>query len=173
MVGKRGARGEVEVEVARALRHVLIVGGTAAEWNAFGDHAWAGRRADLAKASAHAGAHWLTMFPYSQSAPAQTPAVARLVEVHEDCTVIVDPSADGKARLLAAIASELMAPAQCEPDLTIILGPSTRLPPSLVWELAYSEIVFLEVCWSELTAVHVEHAIDEFSRRHRRFGGLG
>ena len=73
----------------------------------------------------------------------------------------------------AAIAATLMAPAPVEPDLTVILGPSDRLPPSLVWELAYSEIVFLDVRWDDLSAAHIEHSIDEFSRRHRRFGGLG
>jgi len=74
--------------------------------------------------------------------------------------VIVDPSPDGRVRLLtaidqlrdlpvdavdeAAIAGVLMAPAPIEPDLTVILGPRQHLPPSLVWELAYSEIVYID-----------------------------
>jgi undecaprenyl diphosphate synthase len=41
-----------------------------------------------------------------------------------------------------------------------------------VWELAYSEIVYIDAHWRDLGATHVEHAIDEFSRRHRRFGGI-
>ena len=65
-----------------------------------------------------------------------------------------------------------MAPAPIEPDLTIVLGPITRLPPSLVWELAYSEIVFIDTVWNDLAAAHVERAADEFSRRHRRFGNV-
>jgi undecaprenyl diphosphate synthase len=112
----------------------------------------------------------------------------RVIDVREGCTVIVDPSADGRQRLLdaievlrdlpidaideTAIAGVLMAPAPVEPDLTIILGPREHLPPSLVWELAYSEIVSVDAHWNDLAAAHVEHAIDEFSRRHRRFGGL-
>ena len=37
---------------------------------------------------------------------------------------------------------QLYAPADVEPDLIVILGPHDRLPPSLVWELAYGELVF-------------------------------
>jgi len=164
---------------------VLVVGGTTAEWDGLGDELWAARRSDLAKAVAHSGALWLTMRPYS--GPPST-AVQRIVDGREGCTVIVDPSADGRQRLLdaidqlrglppdsideAAIAGVLMAPAPVEPDLTIILGPGEHLPPSLVWELAYSEIVSVDAQWNDLAVAHVEHAIDEFSRRHRRFGGI-
>ena len=39
-----------------------------------------------------------------------------------------------------------------EPDLLVVLGPPTQLPPSLVWELAYAELVFIPVAWSEFGA---------------------
>jgi undecaprenyl diphosphate synthase len=42
----------------------------------------------------------------------------------------------------------------------------------LVWELAYSELVFVDAGWADLQPAHVERAIDEFTHRHRRFGGL-
>ena len=48
----------------------------------------------------------------------------------------------------------------------------TRLPPSLVWELAYAELVFLDAPWSALDSEHLEMAVDDFRRRNRRFGGL-
>jgi undecaprenyl diphosphate synthase len=41
-----------------------------------------------------------------------------------------------------------------------------------VWELAYSELVFLDIKWADLQSLHLEMAIDDFNRRHRRFGGL-
>jgi len=167
------------------LRHVLVVGGTTNEWDELGDELWAARRNDLAKVVAHAGAMWLTLRPFD-GPPAQ--ATQRIIDVREGCTVIVDPSANGRQRLLdaidqlrdlpidaideVAIAAVLMAPAPVEPDLTIILGPREHLPPSLVWELAYSEIVSVDAHWNDLAAAHVEHAIDEFSHRHRRFGGI-
>ncbi len=54
----------------------------------------------------------------------------------------------------------------------MVLGESTRLPPSLVWELAYSELVFHPMAWDELSADHLVDAIADFARRERRFGGL-
>ena len=46
------------------------------------------------------------------------------------------------------------------------------MPASLVWELAYAEIVFLDAPWTALDAEHIEMAIDDFARRDRRFGGI-
>ncbi len=205
MARKRVISTETEQGDGVQLRHVLVVGGTVAEWDALGHDLWVVRRVELAKVVAHAGAMWLTLRPYElrhEDADASGPAAPmltatspgpafrteRLVDVREGCTVIVDPSADGRRRLLGAIeqlrdagatavdedalTGVLMSPAPCEPDLTIVLGPPSRLPPSLVWELAYSEIVFIETGWDELAAAHVERAMDQFSRRHRRFGGI-
>ena len=183
---KKRAGDEASDDAQAGLRHVLVVGGTTAEWDDLGHELWAARRNDLAKVVAHAGAMWLTVRPYAGDG--HEPETQRMIDVREGCTVIVDPSPDGRRRLLdaidqlrdlpvdaideTAIAGVLMAPAPVEPDLTIILGPREHLPPSLVWELAYSEIVSVDAHWNDLAAAHVEHAIDEFSRRHRRFGGI-
>jgi undecaprenyl diphosphate synthase len=104
--------------------------------------------------------------------------------------VIVDPSPDGHARFAATVEAlrvsgidpdtideeslslAILAPAIAEPDLVIILGPPDLIPESMVWELAYSELVFLDLGWDDLTASDLELAIDDFTRRHRRFGGL-
>jgi undecaprenyl diphosphate synthase len=103
------------------------------------------------------------------------------------CTIVADEEADGRRRLVAAIESlrvagaeiteanvttALNAPARADPDLVVVLGPAHRLPPSLVWELAYSELVFFDIDWADLQPAHVEQAIDAFRHRHRRFGGL-
>ena len=71
------------------------------------------------------------------------------------------------------MAGALYEPADVEPDLVLIVGPSTRLPPSLVWEgFAYGELVFLPVDFEELAAEHVAAAVDDFSTRRRRFSRL-
>ena len=80
-------------------------------------------------------------------------------------------------KLLAAegLRPELDTCVRCggvEPDLVLVLGPPTQLPPSLVWELAYAELVFTEVAWEKLSADDVRDAIDDFASRRRRFGGL-
>ena len=54
----------------------------------------------------------------------------------------------------------------------IVLGPATQMPASLVWELAYAELVFFDADWHALDAEHLEMAIDDFTRRDRRFGGV-
>jgi undecaprenyl diphosphate synthase len=105
-------------------------------------------------------------------------------------SVIIDPSPDGHERFAATVESlrlsgvdpdsieeetlsqAILAPAVDEPDLVIILGPPDLIPDSMVWELAYSELVFLDLGWDDLTASDLELAIDDFTRRHRRFGGL-
>lgn len=71
-----------------------------------------------------------------------------------------------------SVARVLYDPADVEPDLVLVLGPSTRLPPSLVWELAYGELVFCSLSLAELEAEHLRAAVDEFNHRRRRFGGL-
>jgi undecaprenyl diphosphate synthase len=100
--------------------------------------------------------------------------------------VIVDPCGDGRQRFAeamhrldprepvneATVTEVLYAPADCEPDLIVVLGPSTRLPPSLVWELAYGELVFHPMEWHELSPDHLVDAIADFACRERRFGGL-
>jgi undecaprenyl diphosphate synthase len=72
----------------------------------------------------------------------------------------------------ATVAEALYDPADCEPDLIVVLGEPTRLPPSLVWELAYGELVFHPLTWPELAPDHLVDAIADFARRERRFGGL-
>ncbi len=70
------------------------------------------------------------------------------------------------------LGTAVLAPADIEPDLVVILGPPDRMPTSLVWELGYSELVFLDLHWSDLNMSHIEMAVDDFHRRQRRFGGL-
>jgi undecaprenyl diphosphate synthase len=92
-------------------------------------------------------------------------------------SIIVDPSSDGHRRFAAIV--ESMRANGVDPhavdedaDLVLVLGPPDRMPESMVWELAYCEIVFIDLDWSAFTANHLELAIDDFNRRHRRFGGL-
>lgn len=187
-VARRSIRGHPTGEQARTgLRHIVVVGGSLAEWNALTSPQWARLRGDLATVCARVGAMWLTIRPYSDS-PAGGGAVQRSIDVREGCTVTVDPCADGQDRLIGAIqqlrdtsvaivdeaviAGILMSPAPCEPDLTVVLGASSRLPRTLVWDLAYCELVFIDTAWSQLSGTHLETAIGEYSRRHRRFGGI-
>ena len=64
------------------------------------------------------------------------------------------------------------APAVPDPDLVIRTSGEQRLSNFLLWEAAYSELVFLPIYWPDFDRAALERAIDEFRRRERRFGGL-
>ena len=41
----------------------------------------------------------------------------------------------------------------------------------LLWEMAYSELIFTDVLWPDFRREDLFRAIEEFQRRERRFGG--
>ena len=169
------------------LHHVLLVGGTEAEWAATGEGLWGTRLAALGAAAERAGARWLTLRPFGSLRPDAPAPHAPRRHVVGRCTVTADPTPDGRARFVAAVESLRLAgrsideatidavlndPAEVDPDLAVVLGAPDRLPPSLVWELAYSELVFLDVAWGDVTPDHLGDAIAAYAHRHRRFGGV-
>ncbi len=100
-------------------------------------------------------------------------------------SVVIDICADGQQRFVRAVnslsdekitekslANAILHPASCEPDLVVIFGDPTQLPSSLVWELAYSELVYLNTQWPHCNIEDIELAINDFQRRDRRFGGV-
>jgi undecaprenyl diphosphate synthase len=70
------------------------------------------------------------------------------------------------------LASHLDAPDVPDPDLIIRTSGEQRLSNFLMWQAAYSELVFLPIYWPEFDRRALEDAILEFHRRERRFGGL-
>jgi len=59
-----------------------------------------------------------------------------------------------------------------DPDLIIRTSGEQRLSNFLLWQGAYSELVFVPTYWPDFDRAALEAAIDEFHRRERRFGGL-
>ena len=57
-----------------------------------------------------------------------------------------------------------------DPDLVIWTGGIVQLSNSLVWEVAYSEFLFLDTPWPDISALDLKAAVTEFGRRERRFG---
>ena len=58
-----------------------------------------------------------------------------------------------------------------DPDLVIRTSGERRLSNFLLWQSAYSELVFLDVYWPDFGRADFEFALAEFARRERRFGG--
>ncbi len=107
--------------------------------------------------------------------------------------VVVDLCADGRERFTNALnrikgesstnrqdkdiseeilRAAMLPPGFVDPDLILVFGSPTQIPPSLMWELTYSELVFLDVSWRKCNVEHVQMAIRDFQRRDRRFGGV-
>jgi undecaprenyl diphosphate synthase len=65
----------------------------------------------------------------------------------------------------------LYAPEMHDPDLIIRTSGEQRLSNYLLWQAAYSELVFREELWPDFDRAAFEAALDEYSARKRRFGG--
>jgi undecaprenyl diphosphate synthase len=70
------------------------------------------------------------------------------------------------------IGRHLYWPDMPEPDLVIRTSGEYRISNFLLWELAYSELVFTDVLWPDIRRHHLAEAIAEYQRRDRRFGGV-
>ncbi|MFM2234371.1 MAG: hypothetical protein RL296_30 [Actinomycetota bacterium] len=188
-----------DVADSSSLRHVLVVGGSLDQWNEMSSSDWSQYIETLRASVEQIGADWLTVYPYSGISDSQMDSEliekimhscgAQLVDAKlllaGTTSVVIDTCADGQQRFVRAVnglseekitekslANAILHPASCEPDLVVIFGDPTQLPSSLVWELAYSELVYLNTQWPHCNIEDIELAINDFQRRDRRFGGV-
>ena len=59
-----------------------------------------------------------------------------------------------------------------ELDMIVRTGGDIRISNFLLWQAAYAELYFTDKLWPDLTTKDVDAAIEDFNRRHRRFGGV-
>lgn len=59
-----------------------------------------------------------------------------------------------------------------DPDLMIRTSNEQRISNFLLWQCAYTELVFTDVLWPDFAREHLEQCIAEYHRRDRRFGAL-
>jgi undecaprenyl diphosphate synthase len=64
----------------------------------------------------------------------------------------------------------LYAPEMHDPDLLIRTSGEQRVSNYLLWQCAYSELVFADELWPDFTRAAFERALDEYGARNRRFG---
>jgi undecaprenyl diphosphate synthase len=93
-------------------------------------------------------------------------AAARIVAQIKDGTV------DASQISADLIGQNLDAPDLPDPDLIIRTSGEQRLSNFLLWQAAYSELVFVPTYWPDFDRAALEGAIAEYHRRERRFGGL-
>jgi undecaprenyl diphosphate synthase len=70
------------------------------------------------------------------------------------------------------VRDHLYAPDMPDPDLVVRTSGEFRLSNFMLWELAYSELVFTDVLWPDFRRHHLFEAIREYQSRDRRFGGV-
>jgi undecaprenyl diphosphate synthase len=100
---------------------------------------------------------------------------------NERMTLFVAFNYGGRAEILDAaerykgggeeeFARLLYATDMSDPDLVIRTSGEIRLSNFLLWQSAYSELVFSEVLWPDFDMADLEAALEEFESRQRRFG---
>ena len=174
------------VESDDSLVHFVIAGGSIADWAVYEDRLDR-RLADLADIARAAEVRFISIYPYGPTPHDDQFSRSQLERqiTHDGVQISVHASTDGQERICRALSeigsNEVVSEALLderlfgdagEPDLVVVLGPAQCLPFSLVWELAYSEIVFVDEPWTELSLSSISSAIQEYALRHRRFGGV-
>jgi undecaprenyl diphosphate synthase len=84
---------------------------------------------------------------------------------------IVDAARTFTGTTDAEFRSHLYAPDMNDPDLIIRTSGEQRISNYLLWQGAYSELVFREELWPDFSRQAFEQSLEEFAARRRRFGG--
>ena len=69
------------------------------------------------------------------------------------------------------IAQNLYAPEVPAIDMLVRTSGEQRISNFMLWRAAYSELMFIDKLWPDMTKDDVAAIIEEYSKRHRRFGG--
>ena len=69
------------------------------------------------------------------------------------------------------IAQNLYAPEVPPCDLIVRTSGEQRLSNFMLWRAAYSELMFIEKNWPDMTTKDVDFILEEYKKRNRRFGG--
>jgi undecaprenyl diphosphate synthase len=70
------------------------------------------------------------------------------------------------------ISNYLMTNHLPDPDLLIRTSGELRISNFMLWQIAYTELWFSEVCWPDFTVDHLMEAILAYQKRNRRYGGI-
>jgi undecaprenyl diphosphate synthase len=92
-------------------------------------------------------------------------------EIVEATRRIVEEGLDPRDIDENAIGSRLYAPEMPEPDLLIRTSGELRVSNFLLWQLAYTELVFVDTLWPDFGERQLRQALVEYAGRRRRFGG--
>jgi undecaprenyl diphosphate synthase len=92
-------------------------------------------------------------------------------ELVEAARRIVESGVDPREIDEDVFAANLYAPELPDPDLLIRTSGELRVSNFLLWQLAYSELVFCDKLWPDFDARDLRDALADYASRRRRFGG--
>jgi len=72
-----------------------------------------------------------------------------------------------------ALSARMYAPDLPDPDLLIRTSGEMRISNFLLWQAAYTELVFVDTLWPDFSREVFEQAISDYHRRERRYGAAG
>jgi undecaprenyl diphosphate synthase len=78
------------------------------------------------------------------------------------------PADIDEARFTGALETHDLPPL----DLLIRTSGEQRLSNFLLWQAAYAELLFVDTLWPDFDEATLRHALEQYGRRQRRFGGL-
>jgi len=119
----------------------------------------------IAKTASNTGLTLLLALSYSGRSEL-TDAVRAIARAARDGTL--DPDAIDEE----TVTGNLHTAGIPDPDLLVRTSGEMRLSNFLLWQLSYTEIHVTPVLWPEFGKPHLVAAIEDYQRRHRRFGGL-
>lgn len=97
-------------------------------------------------------------------------------EITEAARSLVKDAAEGRLApddvTTELFASRLYTHDIPDPDLMIRTSGEMRVSNFLLWQISYSELVIFKKFWPDFGQSDLFEAVEEYSRRHRRFGGL-
>ena len=96
-----------------------------------------------------------------------------IVEAVRDIAAKVRQGRIEPAEINEKIISEHLYPRHYpDPDLLIRTSGEMRVSNFLLWQISYSELVVTPTLWPDFRKAQLLEAIEEYARRHRRFGGV-
>jgi undecaprenyl diphosphate synthase len=70
------------------------------------------------------------------------------------------------------VSEHMYLPDVPDPDFMIRTSGEMRISNFLLWQLSYAELYVTDVLWPDFREKEFEHAIEEYKKRHRRFGDI-
>ena len=93
------------------------------------------------------------------------------LEIADACKKIIESGVAADEVTPELIAKNLYAPEVPPCDLIVRTSGEQRLSNFMLWRAAYSELMFIDKNWPDMTKDDVSVILEEYQRRNRRFGG--